>query len=275
MVNDISNTTQGGRALSTDFADRFRAGVALSRASTILPGGKPNLRLVKSGEWVYGQNDEDVQKGSEWAINPHSIAHGYVCWLTNPGGNAKNQLLGEVMCSVLDPKPPLPEHIAGGEWKEQRICEMKCLTGDDEGVEVVYKTPSLGGLRAFDSLLAAITAQIDAGNRDHIVAIVQLHQDFYVHNTYGRTYFPILNITGWADIDGNRLTKAGKPAAVAAPPADAKPAKKTKAPLAAVGQAAEQAAPDADDTLPQVDAAAVQPQRPGAPPRRQRPSARA
>jgi hypothetical protein len=272
MANEVGSANGGG-AVSTEFADRFRAGVAVSRASTILPGGKPILRLLKSGEWVFGQNDDDVQQGSEWAINPHSIAHGYVNWAKNDG-NAKNQMLGETMTSVLNPKPELPAYIPGGEWKEQRTCEMKCLNGDDAGQEVIYKTPSLGGLKAFDALLGSITQQIDEGNRTHIVAIVQLQQDYYDHKAYGRTYFPILLITGWMDINGERLGKAGKPALVAA--AGKQPAKKAKAPLSGAPTAAEQAPVDTPE--PQADAggaASVPPevvQRAGAAPRRQRPS---
>jgi hypothetical protein len=75
MANNI--TPSGSRSLSADMASRLRSGIAESRATTILPGGKPILRLLKSGSWVFGQNDDDVQIGSEWAINPMQIGHGW------------------------------------------------------------------------------------------------------------------------------------------------------------------------------------------------------
>jgi len=293
MANNI--TPSGGRSLSADMASRLRSGIAESRATTILPGGKPILRLLKSGSWVFGQNDDDVQIGSEWAINPMQIGHGWCCWSNNPG-NAKNTLLGEQMVNVLDHKPMLPDPVPGGEWKEQRVCDLMCLNGDDEGTEVVYKTNSLGGLRAFDGLLAAITAQID-NNPDYLVAIVQLKVDSYDHQKYGQTFIPILDVVGWADMEGNRAPKAGKRAAVAAPAATppaaaaapAKPAKPVvpakakKAPLTVAAAAPVATPAEAEDDIPfdveteetVVETVAAVPLRPGAPPRRQRPQPRA
>ena len=48
---------------------------------------------MKSGEWVFGQENEEVQEGSQWVVNVMSLAHGYCCWVeTAP--NKPNELRG-------------------------------------------------------------------------------------------------------------------------------------------------------------------------------------
>jgi len=223
-----------GQALQTSFADSLIAGVRESRAVTPVAGGKPFLRLSRSGQLVFGVSSEPVQEGSDWAINPHSIGHGWVCWAIIVPGQppAANKLLGEAMAPITSRKPQCPEPIAGGEWKSQYGFDLKCLTGDDEGLEVQYKVNSLGGVKAVDSLLGRCTDHWLA-DKVNIVPIVQMTSDYYDNKTYGgQTYFPVFTITGWADMDGNQVDDGVAAIADEAPTdvAEAEPTK-TKAPL--------------------------------------------
>ena len=101
-----------------------------------------------------------MQEGSIWAVNPLSIAHGWVAW-TNHEGNTKNTMVGEVMEPVHAPKPPRPAPTDGWPYTEQRMFELRCMDGDDEGTEVVYKVASIGGMRAVDDLLGALQGQLN------------------------------------------------------------------------------------------------------------------
>jgi len=237
------------KEMQTSFVAGLIAGVRESRASTPIAGGKPFLRLAKTGQLVFGASNEPVQQGSEWAVNPYSIGHGWVCWATAPG--AAQKLLGEAMAPITSRKPVMPEAIPGGEWKEQRSFDLKCLNGDDEGTEVQYKVNSKGGMRAVDNLFGKL---VDHWEKDqtNVVAILQLSSDYYMHNDYGQMFFPVFTISGWADIDGNRLEEGEDDLAddgAVGDVIDVKPAATVKAPL----QPAE---------------------RPGAAPRRQRPGGR-
>jgi hypothetical protein len=241
-----------GQEIQTSFADSLIAGVRESRAVTPVAGGKPFLRLSRSGQLVFGVSSDPVQEGSDWAINPHSIGHGWVCWANiGPGQpSVANKLLGEAMAPITQRKPLQPEAISGGEWKSQYGFDLKCLTGDDEGLEVQYKVNSLGGVRAVDNLLGRCT---DHWLKDklNIVPIVQITSDYYDNKTYGgQTYFPVFTITGWADIFGNQVDDAAPAITDETPPADVvdEPTR-TKAPL-------------------------VKPATVGATPRRQRPGGR-
>ena len=42
--------------------------------------GLPFLKMGKDGLWVHGQDATLIEKDSDWAINPLSVGHGYVCW---------------------------------------------------------------------------------------------------------------------------------------------------------------------------------------------------
>lgn len=199
-------------SLSSDMAKGLMAGIAESRSSTSIAGGKPLLRLLKSGSWVFGPADEAVQEGSQWAINPLSIMHGYSCWSNHPG-NAKNELLGEVMVPISERKPVKPDPIQGFAWNEQRVFELRCVLGDDEGTECTYKTSSVGGMRACDGFFAALIKQL-ADNPQYPVGIVQLEVDSYQHNKWGETFTPIIEVVDWADMGGGFMPDADPVAAV-------------------------------------------------------------
>lgn len=178
-------------------------GLRQSKAETVLSGGLPLLRLIKSGDWVFGQQNDPVQEGSSWAINPNSLGHGYSCWTNHPGAT-KNEIVGEVMVSMTEKKPlrdSLPVHQ--WPWNEQRWFQLKCLDGSDEGVEVLYKTSSDGGMRAVDALLGDLIRQLQ-DDPEHPVPVVNLDVDSYQHPKWGLTFKPIFTIVGWATLDGVR-----------------------------------------------------------------------
>jgi hypothetical protein len=198
-------TTRQATAIGTDVISKLRSGIAESRANTVIAGGKPLLRLLKDANWVFGQRDDQVQEGSTWAVNPLSIAHGWVAW-TNHEGNTKNTLVGEVMAPVHAPKPDRPQPIDGWAFTEQRLFELRCMDGDDEGTEVVYKISSVGGMRAVDDLLASLQGQL-ADNPLYPCPVVELLSDSYQHQKYGKIYVPIFDIVDWATMDGNLFSE--------------------------------------------------------------------
>lgn len=181
--------------LPADFASKLAAGIAESRASTIInAGGKPLLRIMKDGRWVFGQSDEEVQDNSRWLINIATLAHGYCCWV-------EGSLRGEVLKSVFEVKPTQPPAIDGVSYKEQRAFDLKCIDGDDAGTEVLYKTSSKSGMEASDKLFAALQSRI-ALDQAYIFPAVVFDVSHYEHKQYGRIYTPIMEIVGWHDANG-------------------------------------------------------------------------
>jgi hypothetical protein len=257
MKSDNSNVVNiGGRSVSNmaDYADRWSTGIAESRSTTVIAGGQNLLRLLKSGEWVFGVSNEEVQEGSQWAINVMSLKHGWTCW-SRYEGSQKNELLGEILVPMTDSKPARPAPIQGFEYAEMRAFDLHCMDGVDEGMDVLYKINSVGGMRAVDGLLVEIVRQLKA-DPNHSCPVILLKVDSYPHPKWGKTYIPVFDIVGWVDIEGHAangqgesqetpIQPASEPAATSAPEkprkaalgadvaATAKPAKKEPVPTAA------------------------------------------
>lgn len=209
--------------LSQLTAEQMISAIEQSRSTTVIAGGgKPFLRLLKSNEWVYGAENIDVQPGSRWVVNIFEAKHGFCCWVDN-GPGKKNELKGEVMSTIFGPKPHRPDPIDGTPFAEQRAFDLKCVDGEDAGVEVHYKTASIGGMKATDELLKALTLQLGV-DRVHCCPVITLDSDYYDHPKYGRTYVPIFTVHGWADINGTMAGTSAIEAPTAAPAEDPTPA---------------------------------------------------
>jgi hypothetical protein len=221
-------TTNLPDVLPSDFVKSLMNGIADSRAgSTTGYSGKPLLRLMKSKEWVFGQENIEVQEGSRWIVNVMSLEHGWTCWVDD---GPKNKLVGEVMAPVNVPRPPKPPPVDGTEYKEQRNMELKCLDGEDAGTEVMYKASSYGGIKASLKLMDEIYKQL-ARDPHHPCPVLELRSDSYPHSKWGQVVEPILVVVAWADMHG-RLE--GAPEIAAQPAAPTAPAAQPATPAAEV-----------------------------------------
>jgi hypothetical protein len=245
--------------LPSDFVKSLMTGIADSRAgSTTGYSGKPLLRLMKSKEWVFGQENVEVQEGSRWIVNVMSLEHGWTCWVDD---GSKNKLAGEVMAPVNVPRPPKPAPIDGTEFKEQRNMELKCLDGEDAGTEVMYKASSYGGIKASLKLMDEIYKQL-ARDPHHPCPVLELRSDSYPHSKWGQVVEPLLVVVAWADMHG-RLEGAPEiaappPAAPAAPDPAAEVAAVVRRRRAEIAQpAAAPAKPPATEAMEQLAAKAA------------------
>jgi hypothetical protein len=177
------------------------------------------LKMDKTGHWVFGADQTEVGDDSTWAVNPFSFVHGFIAW-------GDGEVLGEKMVSVSQPLPELEEAppMARKGWETQVGMSMKCLSGDDKGMEVRYTTTSVGGKRSVQALAVAIATQVDADPKLP-VPIVLLEKEHYSHKSYGRIYTPIFKITSWmsmTDEAGTPAEETAVEAELAAPVATAR-----------------------------------------------------
>ncbi len=186
----------------------------------------PFLRLMKSGEWVYGADDVVVEEGSRWMVHPGTFQHGYCAW-GNEGGPKQGVLCGEHMVPVNRDLPPMSsmDHIEDAKWAEQIAMQLVCVSGEDEGTNVLYKTSSLSGRSAFQSLCQAIATQA-ADNPEEIFPVVELRADSYRHKRYGQIMTPEFEVVGFSD--GGTLPEAEEEEE-APPPKKRGTSKKTEA----------------------------------------------
>lgn len=178
------------------------------------------LKMDKTGHWVFGADQTEVEDGSTWAVNPFSFVHGYIAW-------GDGEVLAEKMVPVNEPLPEVdlaPPQAKRG-WELQVGMGLKCMSGEDEGLEVRYSVTSVGGKRAVQKLALDIAAQVET-DQSKPVPMVKLKKDHYTHKSYGRIFTPVFDVVGWMGLDGKQ---DDVPPADAAPAAEAAPVRRRRA----------------------------------------------
>ena len=174
------------------------------------------LKMDKTGAWVYGKDQIEIQEGSKWAVNPFSFVHGFIAW-------GDGEVLGERMAAMQDPLPEVGAVPAGARsWDLQLGISLKCISGDDKDMECIFRTTSHGGKNALKELGTKIAAQADSFADDPnpaVVPIVTLDSEYYQHKMYGKIYTPKISILSWVTLQGPTAAAVAAPAAVNAPEA--------------------------------------------------------
>jgi hypothetical protein len=156
--------------------------------------------MDKTGHWVYGADQTEIEDDSTWAVNPFSFVHGFIAW-------GDGEVLGEKMVSVSQPLPELegaPQAAKRG-WETQVGLSLKCLTGEDKGLEARFSTTSVGGKRAVQALAVAIANQVEK-DQAKPVPVILLKKEHYQHKSYGRIFTPVFDIVEWTGMDAEKAT---------------------------------------------------------------------
>ena len=174
------------------------------------PVGVVILKMDKGGHWVFGADQTEVEDESTWAVNPFSFVHGFIAW-------GDGEVLGEKMVAVSQPLPEIDEAPPGAKkgWEQQIGMSLKCLTGDDAGMEARFTTTSVGGKRGVQTIAAALAEQVDV-DQTRPVPVVRLKKDHYQHKSYGKIYTPIFEIVEWVSMEGEEPEKAARRRRIAA-----------------------------------------------------------
>lgn len=228
MTNEVAN--RGSNALAA--LSGLKKNLQNVATAIVTPGGDYLLRLVQ-GQWVYGAENIEVEPGSEWAINPLSLMHGWVAWTDYK--KKKNEIVAEVMVPASAPLPSMAElrEVKDDEgnvlsYSQQLSFQLQCLTGEDKGEQVRYKATSIGGMNATKELLNAIVNNLDE-DPDNPVAVLKLEVDSYIHKIYGKTMVPVFTIVDWVPLDDGIKEPMKEPEAPDADlKADTKPAEATR-----------------------------------------------
>jgi hypothetical protein len=179
------------------------------------------IKMDKTGHWVFGADQTEIEDDSTWAVNPFSFVHGYIAW-------GDGEVLAEKMVSVSQPLPELEAAPPGAKkgWETQVGMSIKCLNGQDEGMEARYTTTSVGGKKGVQALAVAIATQVEK-DQSKPVPVVELGKEHYTHKSYGRIYTPVFKVIEWVGMDGD-AAQADEAPAIEAPEAEAAPARRRR-----------------------------------------------
>lgn len=203
-------------AVSTLAATLRSLNTEVSAAGTVF------IKMDKTGHWVFGADQTEIDDESTWAINPFSFIHGFIAW-------GEGEVLGEVMGPLHEPLPEIgvPPHGAKKGWEQQVGLFMKCLTGEDANMEARFTTTSKGGKRAIHELGIAIAAHVDK-DPSKPVPIVRLKTDSYKHKTYGKVIVPVFEIIEWMSMDGDDTAQEKPEVDTETPQVEAAPARRRR-----------------------------------------------
>jgi len=159
-------------------------------------GGTVILKMDRTGHWVFGADQDEVEPGSKWAVNPYSFVHGYIAW-------GDGQVLGEKMAPMTEPLPEVEAAPPGASkgWEMQIGFSLKCISGEDAGMEARYTATSVGGKRSVQTLALAVAEQAEK-DQNKIVPVITLGKDHYQHKSYGRIYTPLFDVVEWVGMNG-------------------------------------------------------------------------
>lgn len=174
---------------------------ALRSLESAAPSASVILKMDKTGHWVYGADQTEAEDDSRWAVNPFSFVHGFIAW-------GDGEVLAEKMASVTQPLPELDAAPPGAKkgWEQQVGLMLKCISGEDAGMEARYTTTSVGGKRAVQTLASEIATQVDK-DPTRPVPVIVLKKDHYQHKSYGRIYTPVFEVVEWVSMDGDESTE--------------------------------------------------------------------
>jgi len=166
-----------------------------SLESTAGPSNMAILKMDKTGHWVFGADQTEVEDDSLWAVNPFSFVHGYIAW-------GDGEVLAEKMVGVAEPLPELDPAPGGAKrgWEMQIGMTLACTNGEDEGLQARYSVTSVGGKRAVQALAVAIAEQVDK-DQTKPVPVIRLKKEHYQHKSYGRIYTPVFDVVKWIGMD--------------------------------------------------------------------------
>jgi len=209
MGTEVAKKNEGQLAILSSLKTK----VQKSKAQAPSVGQMDFLRMLKSGKWVFGQNNMRVQEGSLWAVDPLSFKSGFVCWTDYPdSAKRKNKMLNKVMLPLGSDLPAeedlksffddADEYNNGEPWPyaANMSVELTCISGEDKSKTVLYETSSKGGIGLIgkDGWLGKMEQMIDEGTP---VAVIRLTSDSYIHDQWGETMTPDFDYVEWRALD--------------------------------------------------------------------------
>lgn len=158
------------------------------------------------GEWLLGQNDDEVELGRNLVANMAELSIGWIRWADGKPVERRLGLLGQGFKPETRDALGFTDQTQWETDKEGKPQDPWNFTNElpmadpETGEQMTFSASSKGGIGAVGNLCKAYGREYK--QRDGQVPIIELGRDSYKHSEYGKTYVPVLTITGWMENSG-------------------------------------------------------------------------
>ncbi len=196
-MNALTETNTAGAVAMAGSYDPFAA-YGQEAAS-----GSGNFLKFSKGEWLLGQNDDEIALGRKLAANMGELSIGWIRWADGKPAERRMGLLTQ------GHKPETRDALG---YTDQTLWELDDegrpkdpwnftnelpLADPETGEQMTFSASSKGGIGAIGNLCKAYGKEYRAQGGK--TAVLELGRDSYKHAKYGKTYVPILSIAEWVD----------------------------------------------------------------------------
>ncbi|MET0365636.1 MAG: hypothetical protein ABW169_13385 [Sphingobium sp.] len=219
-MNAITELNQGSAVAMTGGYDPYAA-YGQEAAS-----GSGDFLKFSKGEWLKGQNDDEVELGARLAANMGELSIGWIRWEDGKPAERRMGLLS------MGHKPEARNELGysdQSQWEDDENGKPKDpwnftnelpLANPETGEQMTFSASSKGGIGAIGNLCKAYGREYR--QREGLIPIVELGRDSYKHKVYGKTYVPVISIADW--VENGSVPDAPKGDDAETPAADEKPA---------------------------------------------------
>lgn len=185
-----------------------------------------DLLKFNKGEWLAGQDEEEIPLGTELVAACHLLQSGWMRWEDSKPVEIIMGLRSEGF------RPP-PRETLGytdkSEWGELngkiidpwRRTDTLLMADPQTGRVFTFSPASDGGLQAIKKMMREYGPQMRVNPNG--IPIVKLGSEWYKHPEYGKTYKPVLEVIGYRDVNDVSFEVADDEEQEEAPPAKAAP----------------------------------------------------
>lgn len=159
-----------------------------------------------SGEFTYGSQSEEIEKGERMAANVAGARKGWICWVDS-------EVAEEIMVPIIQGVPPREDQLKDhgpyktyddgtkDGWSEQFAIDFRLLGEAHDGAEITYKTSTKSAMRPLGDLLKQYAREYKS--HPGCVPIVEFGKGDYMpkEKKHGKKYFPTFKIVDWVDED--------------------------------------------------------------------------
>ncbi|QDZ07471.1 hypothetical protein FPZ24_08235 [Sphingomonas panacisoli] len=195
-MNEVSTINQGTALAAPGGYDPYAA-----YGAEAAQGG--NFLKFSKGEWLLGQNDDEIALGRRLAANMDELSIGWIRWADSKPVERRLGLLAQGYKPETRDQLGYDDQDAWELDKEGRPKDPWNFTNElpladpDDGEQMTFSASSKGGIGCIGNLCKAFARAPERAQG--LIPVLELGRDSYKHAEYGKTYVPVLTIADWVE----------------------------------------------------------------------------